>query len=159
MEVHGSRRLRPGEINVLLESFRCRDSVLKCPFVEHVGRELRKAGVHAVLDLESNGSIAEEDESLKEGLGKSCSGGFLVHDRGAELRMICRGEWSWRGILRGRSKGGRTSDHDELFDTECEGNHAFGLSLQGDNEYLRNTECRRRKRDVQLGWLHQSEPS
>jgi hypothetical protein len=85
MKVHGRRRLRPGEVDVLLEALGGGDSVLEGTFVEHVGGELGEAGVHAVLDLKANGTVAEEDEALKEGLGETGASGLLVHDGGTEL--------------------------------------------------------------------------
>lgn len=41
--------------------------------------------MHSVLDLESNGSVSEDDETFEEGLGETSSSGLLVHDDGTEL--------------------------------------------------------------------------
>mgnify|MGYP001595410266 CR=1 FL=1 len=88
MKVHRRAGLRPGEVDVLPKSLRRRDSVLERALVEHVRGEFGEAGVHAVLDLEANRTVAEEDEAFEEGLGEAGAGGLLVHDRRAELGVI-----------------------------------------------------------------------
>jgi hypothetical protein len=52
--------------------------------------------MHAVLDLQTDRAVTEEDETLEEGLVETGAGGFLVHDGGTELRVICE-----RGEMRG----------------------------------------------------------
>jgi hypothetical protein len=76
---------RPGEVDVLPDSLGSGDSVLERALVEHVGGELGEARVHSVLDLETDRSVAEHDETLEERLGETGSGGFLVHNDGSEL--------------------------------------------------------------------------
>lgn len=88
MEVHRSTRLRPREIDVLLQSFGRSHSILQSSFVKHVRGEFGKTGVHAILDLKTDGTIAEENQSFEEGLSQSSASGFLVHDGRSELRMI-----------------------------------------------------------------------
>lgn len=85
MKVHRRCRLRPREVDVLAQPLRRGDTVLERSFVEHVGGELGEARVHAVLDLETDRTVAEEDETLEEGLVETGAGGFLVHDGRAEL--------------------------------------------------------------------------
>lgn len=41
--------------------------------------------MHSVLDLKSNGTVSEDDESFEEGLGETGSSSLLVHDDGTEL--------------------------------------------------------------------------
>lgn len=45
--------------------------------------------MHSVLNLKSDRSVPEEDETFEEGLVETGFRGFLVHDRGTELRVIC----------------------------------------------------------------------
>jgi len=75
----------PGEVDVLPQPLGRGDSVLERSFVEHVGGELGETGMHSVLDLKSNGTVSEDDESFEEGLGETGSSSLLVHDDGTEL--------------------------------------------------------------------------
>ena len=61
--------------------------------------------MHTVLDLEANGPIAENDETLEERLGKASSSSFLVHDDGSKLLMV--------------------SDKHHLLAAQDKGNHTF----------------------------------
>jgi hypothetical protein len=60
--------------------------------------------MHAVLDLQTDRAVTEEDETLEEGLVKTGAGGFLVHDGGTELRVVCARR-EMRGILEKREEG------------------------------------------------------
>jgi len=51
----------PREVDILAQSFRSRDTVLKCAFIEHVGREFGKAWMHSILNLETNRAVAKDD--------------------------------------------------------------------------------------------------
>lgn len=44
------------------------NTILQGAFVEEVRRELSQLGMHAVLDSESEGSDAKDDQALKQGL-------------------------------------------------------------------------------------------
>ena len=65
--------------------------------------------MHTVLHLETDGLVAQKDESLKERLGETGSSGFLAHDSGSELRMI--------------------SNNNQLLDSKGKRNHAFRFGL------------------------------
>jgi len=39
--------------------------------------------------LKPDRAVAEEDEALEEGLVEACARRLLVHDRRAELRVVC----------------------------------------------------------------------
>jgi hypothetical protein len=82
VEEHRGVWHRPWEIHVLPQTLRGRDTVLQSPFVEHIGREFRQARVHAVLDLQADGAVAEHNQALKERLSESGASGFLVHNHG-----------------------------------------------------------------------------
>ena len=72
----------PWEIHVLPQTLRSRDAILKSPLIEHIGREFRQAGMHAVLNLQANGTVAEHNQTLKKGLSEPGASGFLVHNDG-----------------------------------------------------------------------------
>ena len=44
--------------------------------------------MHAVLHLQPDRPVAEDDEALEEGLGETSARGLLIHDDGAELLVI-----------------------------------------------------------------------
>ena len=50
------------------------DSILKCSIIEQIGWELTKDWMHTVLDLQSDGSDAQYNKPLKQGLGQSSTG-------------------------------------------------------------------------------------
>jgi hypothetical protein len=104
--------------------------------------------VHAVLDLETDRAVAEEDEPFEEGLRKAGARCLLVHDRWSELRVVCEaGDMSESAREPSLSKERLTSDHDELLDAERERDHALGLGLRGerDGSAKRSTETKREK--------------
>lgn len=74
--------------------------------------------MHAVLDLESNRPVPEDDETLEEGLSEACTGCFLVHDDGSELLMI--------------------TNEDDLFTAENERNHALFINECENQRSFRN---------------------
>ena len=86
-------------------------AVLQLALVEGVGGELRQGRVHAVLHLQAQGVVAEEDEALEKGLSKARFGslrGGIEGNVGGEGCMlgVCwnRGvsagvEWAGRGAL------------------------------------------------------------
>ena len=41
--------------------------------------------MHTVLNLETNWAVAEDDETLEEGLCETCTGSFLIHNDRSEL--------------------------------------------------------------------------
>ncbi|KAJ7264918.1 hypothetical protein B0H12DRAFT_215232 [Mycena haematopus] len=85
VEEHGRVRHGPGEVDVLAQPLGGGDTVLKRALVEHVGREFGKTWMHAVLNLKSNGAVAQNDESLEERLCETGARRLLVHDDRAEL--------------------------------------------------------------------------
>lgn len=85
---HRSVWHRPREIHILPQTLRRRNTVLKRPFVEHVRRELRKTGMHTVLNLQTDGAILQGDESFEQRLMKTSAGSLLVHNNGSELLEI-----------------------------------------------------------------------
>lgn len=89
MEEHWCTRLRPREIDILLQPLGRGDTVLEGTFVEHIRREFGQAGVHSILYLQTNGPVAEENEPFEERLSEASSGGLLAHDGGSQLGMIC----------------------------------------------------------------------
>lgn len=95
----------PREIDVFADSLGSSDTILQSAFVEHVGGKLRQAWVHSVLDLQTNGSVTEDDEPFKQRLRKTSPRSFLVHDDGTELLMI--------------------ADKDDLLAAHDERDHAF----------------------------------
>lgn len=81
MKVHRSHWLRPREIDVLPQPLGSGNTILQSSFIEHVGREFGETRVHSVLDLETDWSIPEEDQSFEKGLVQAGFGSFLIHDR------------------------------------------------------------------------------
>ena len=61
--------------------------------------------MHTILNLESNGSVAEYDETFEERLGETGTSSFFVHDDWTELLVI--------------------TDENDLFASEDERNHTF----------------------------------
>ena len=85
VEEHGRIRDRPREVDVLAEPFGRSNSVLQGSLVEHVGRELREARMHAVLHLQADGAIPENNKPLKERLRQASTCRLLVHNDWTEL--------------------------------------------------------------------------
>ncbi|RUS31225.1 hypothetical protein BC938DRAFT_478226 [Jimgerdemannia flammicorona] len=88
VEKHGCLGDGPGEVNVLAEPLLGGDAVLQGALVEHVTRELGKARVHAVLNLQANRPDAQDNETFEEGLAETRARGLLVHNDRTELLMI-----------------------------------------------------------------------
>ena len=44
--------------------------------------------MHAILHLQTNWTVAENNQTLKQRLGEASTGSFLVHDDGTELLVI-----------------------------------------------------------------------
>jgi hypothetical protein len=44
--------------------------------------------MHAILDLESNGTITQDDQSLEQRLGEACAGRLFVHNDWSKLLVI-----------------------------------------------------------------------
>jgi len=61
--------------------------------------------VHSILDLESDRTISQDDETLEERLGEPRACSFLIHDDGAQLLMV--------------------TDEDHLSTPEHQGDHTF----------------------------------
>ncbi|RNA40826.1 hypothetical protein BpHYR1_006775 [Brachionus plicatilis] len=56
--------------------------------VEGVGGKGAESGMHAVLDLESNGPYAEADKALEQRLAEARARRLLAHDHGAQLTVV-----------------------------------------------------------------------
>lgn len=105
VEEHGSFGNGPRKVDILSDSLGSGDTVLKRTFVKHVGRELGQAGVHSILNSESNRAVAQDDESFEKRLGKTSSRSLFVHDDRSKLLMV-------------------TNEYD-LFTSHDQRNHAF----------------------------------
>jgi len=90
VEEHWRIRDGPWEVDILPQTLRSRDTVLKCAFVEHVGREVGQARVHSVLDLKADRSISQNNEAFEERLSETCTGSLLVHDDRSKLLEAVR---------------------------------------------------------------------
>lgn len=86
--------------------------------------------MHPVLDLQSDRPVAEDDQTLKQGLRQTSAGSLLVHDHRAELleRKLQR----WGGSDRERTGAGLgeatdlvVSDENGLLAAEHERDHAL----------------------------------
>ena len=59
IEEHGLVRLRPGEVDAMLNALICGDPILESPLVEAVARELRQGWVHPILHLHDQTGVKE----------------------------------------------------------------------------------------------------
>src|SRR5712675_1032671 len=88
IEKHGCVWNRPGKVNIFPQPLWGGDTVLQSTLVEHVGWEFGQARVHAILHLQTDRTVAEHDQALKQRLGETSSGCLLVHDNGTQLLVI-----------------------------------------------------------------------
>lgn len=124
---------RPGEVNVLAQALGSRHTVLECALIEHVAREFGQAGVHPVLNLKPDRSVAKDNEALKERLREAGAGSLLIHDDRSELLRSTRA--SGAGVRAAYSRMLKeadathlvVADEDRLLAAKDKGNHAFWL--------------------------------
>lgn len=64
------------------------NTILQGAFIEEVRGELSQLRVHAVLDSESEGSNAKNDQALKQGLGEASTRGLFTHHHRPQLAVI-----------------------------------------------------------------------
>ena len=68
VEEHRCVRDWPREIYVLSEALRSSDTILQSSLIEHIRRELRKAGMHSVLNLKADRAVPKYNKPLEERL-------------------------------------------------------------------------------------------
>ena len=80
------------------------------------------------LNLETNGPVAEKDETLKEGLRQARTSGLFIHNSRGRVANDLRGA-SVEKPSNTVSLNEPTSNHDKLLHSKCEWDHALGLGL------------------------------
>lgn len=76
------------QVCIILLSLTRRDSVLQRSFVKYVGGKGAEGRVHSILHLQTDGTDAQHDQTLKQRLGQPSFSRLLTHDHWAELAVV-----------------------------------------------------------------------